>query len=102
MNNFVQSSNINIIDITNETKEYIFNLTEYDKYNIHLNTYRNFRNLYLEETDKYMQQSDRFTIEQFNILKEYRQNLRDMINNNHLNFSNSIKVEFPLKPDFIK
>jgi hypothetical protein len=50
------------------------------------------RNLILGETDKYVLCDFPLTPEQLEIVKEYRQALRDFTNNNY---------EMPEKPDFV-
>ena len=50
------------------------------------------RNLILGETDKYVLCDFPLTPEQLEIVKEYRQKLRDFTNNNY---------EMPDKPDFV-
>ena len=50
------------------------------------------RKLILEETDKYVLCDFPITTEQLEIVKEYRQALRDFTNNNY---------EMPIKPDFV-
>ena len=50
------------------------------------------RNLLLQETDKYLLPDYPITVEQLEIVKEYRQALRDFTKNNHT---------MPDRPDFI-
>lgn len=53
---------------------------------------RNQRNLILFETDKYLISDYPITSEQLQIIKDYRQALRDFTNNNYI---------LPNKPDFV-
>ena len=53
---------------------------------------KNKRNLILNETDKYMISDYPITPENLEIIKTYRQNLRDFTQNNYI---------MPEKPDFI-
>ena len=53
---------------------------------------RNTRNLILGETDKYLLPDFPITPEQLEIVKEYRQDLRDFTNNDYI---------MPVKPDFV-
>lgn len=62
------------------------NIEDIQKYN------KNIRNQLLLETDKYVLPDFPITPEQLEIVKEYRQALRDFTNNNY---------EMPKKPDFI-
>jgi len=50
------------------------------------------RNSILDETDKYLLPDFPITPEQLEIVKQYRQTLRDFTNNNY---------EMPEKPDFV-
>ncbi len=54
--------------------------------------YKKIRNNLLLETDKYLLPDFPITAEQLEIVKEYRQALRDFTNNNY---------EMPEKPDFV-
>ena len=89
---------------------------EDDFYNFNLKIYRGFRELKLIETDKYMNMLDRYTPEQVEQLKTYRQELRDFINLNQDSFKFDkdkhnlkegytpealLKVPYPIKPEFI-
>ena len=49
-----------------------------------------------------MMQIDRFSQKQMEQLKTYRQDLRDMINNNHDKFRAREPVLYPPIPDFIR
>jgi hypothetical protein len=53
---------------------------------------KNTRNLILGETDKYLLPDFPITPEQLEIIKTYRQQLRDFTNNNYI---------MPDKPDFV-
>ena len=53
---------------------------------------RNRRNIILNETDKYMISDYPITPENLEIIKTYRQNLRDFTQNNYI---------MPEKPDFV-
>ena len=66
----------------------IYRMEKYINYTLLKNT----RNLILGETDKYLLPDFPITPEQLEIVKEYRQALRDFTNNNY---------EMPKKPDFI-
>jgi predicted ATP-dependent Lon-type protease len=50
------------------------------------------RNILLNETDKYLLSDYPITPEKLEIVKEYRQKLREITNNNY---------EMPIKPEFI-
>ena len=73
-----------IIEIVSE-KLYFF---------IHTNIYYIYLNQKLQKTDAFMGQIDRYSQEQINQLKIYRQLLRDMINQE--------PIVFPEEPDFIR
>lgn len=75
------------------------NLTDDEKYNFNLKTYRAFRNNKLKSTDIYMSLTDRYTLEEIEQLKIYRQQLRDMIDLNKLKANE--KLIFPIEPSFI-
>jgi uncharacterized protein YeeX (DUF496 family) len=62
---------------------------------------RNIRNELLNKTDKYILSDYPITLEKQMIIKKYRQDLRDFINNNEIKILAGEKVEFPLVPDFI-
>ncbi len=53
---------------------------------------KNIRNLILGETDKYLLPDYPITPEQLEIIKQYRQQLRDFTNNDYI---------MPDKPDFV-
>ena len=62
---------------------------------------RNIRNELLNKTDRYILSDYPITLEQQMIIKTYRQELRDFINNNEIKILAGEKVEFPPQPDFI-
>ena len=77
-----------------DNKKWLNSLNEEEKNNLILKTYRDFRNQKLKKTDILMQQFDRFSQKQMEELTTYRQQLRDMFNND--------KIEFPIEPEFIR
>ena len=62
---------------------------------------RNIRNELLNKTDRYILSDYPITLEQQMIIKTYRQDLRDFINNNEIKILAGEKVEFPPQPEFI-
>ena len=62
---------------------------------------RNIRNESLNKTDRYFLIDYPIAYEQQMIIKKYRQDLRDFINNNEIKILSGEKVEFPPQPDFI-
>jgi hypothetical protein len=66
-----------------------------------LKTIRNIRNQLLKETDKYFLIDFPIAYEQQLIIKAYRQELRNFINNNEIKILAGEKVQFPQQPDFI-
>jgi predicted ATP-dependent Lon-type protease len=58
----------------------------------HLKALKEKRNKILSETDKYMMSDFKITTEKLEIVKQYRQALRDFTNNNYI---------MPDKPDFV-
>ena len=66
-----------------------------------LKTIRNIRNQLLKETDKYFLIDFPIAYEQQLIIKAYRQELRDFINNNEIKILAGEQVNFPIQPDFI-
>ena len=66
-----------------------------------LKTIRNIRNKLLKQTDKYFLIDYPISYEQQIIIKTYRQDLRDFINNNKEKLLNGDKIDFPKPPDFI-
>ena len=69
--------------------------------NIFLKRARNIRNELLNRTDKYVLSDYPITLEQQMIIKTYRQDLREFINNNEIKILSGDKVEFPPQPTFI-
>ncbi len=62
---------------------------------------RNIRNELLNKTDKYILPDYPITLEKQMIIKTYRQELRNFINENEINILAGEKVDFPQQPDFI-
>ena len=62
---------------------------------------RNIRNELLNRTDRYFLIDYPIAYDQQIIIKAYRQELRDFINNNEIKLLAGEKVEFPQQPDFI-
>jgi hypothetical protein len=62
---------------------------------------RNIRNELLNKTDRYFLIDYPIAYEQQLIIKKYRQDLRDFINNNEIKILAGEKVDFPPVPDFI-
>jgi len=62
---------------------------------------RNIRNELLNRTDRYFLIDYPIAYEQQMIIKTYRQELREFINNNKERILNGEKVDFPTVPDFI-
>ena len=62
---------------------------------------RNIRNELLNRTDRYFLIDYPIAYEQQMIIKKYRQDLRDFINNNEIKILAGEKVDFPPVPDFI-
>ena len=62
---------------------------------------RNIRNELLNKTDKYILSDYPISLERQMIIKTYRQDLRNFINNNEIKILAGEKVEFPTQPDFI-
>ncbi len=77
-------------------------MNEYITSNAHfLKRYRNIRNESLNKTDRYFLIDYPIEYEQQMIIKKYRQDLRDFINENEIKILAGEKVEFPKQPDFI-
>ena len=66
-----------------------------------LKRYRNIRNELLNKTDRYFLIDYPIAYEKQMIIKQYRQDLRDFINNNEIKILAGEKVEFLQQPDFI-
>jgi hypothetical protein len=62
---------------------------------------RNIRNELLNKTDRYFLIDFPIEYEKQLIIKKYRQDLREFINNNEIKILAGEKVEFPPVPDFI-
>ena len=62
---------------------------------------RNIRNELLNKTDRYFLIDFPIEYEKQIIIKKYRQDLRDFINNNEIKILAGEKVQFPQQPDFI-
>ena len=62
---------------------------------------RNIRNELLNKTDKYILSDYPITLEKQMIIKTYRQEVRDFINNYEIKIIAGEKVAFPQQPDFI-
>jgi hypothetical protein len=62
---------------------------------------RNIRNELLNKTDRYFLIDFPIEYEKQLIIKKYRQDLRDFIDNNEIKILAGEKVEFPPQPDFI-
>ena len=66
-----------------------------------LKKYRNIRNELLNKTDKYILSDYPISLEHQMIIKMYRQDLREFINNNEVRILAGEKIEFIIQPDFI-
>ena len=66
-----------------------------------LKIYRNIRNELLNKTDKYILSDYPISLEHQMIIKTYRQDLREFINNNEVRILAGEKIEFIIQPDFI-
>jgi hypothetical protein len=62
---------------------------------------RNIRNELLNKTDRYFLIDFPIGYEQQVIIKKYRQDLRNFINENEIKILAGEKVDFPKQPDFI-
>ena len=62
---------------------------------------RNIRNELLNKTDRYFLIDFPIESEKQMIIKKYRQDLRDFINENEIKILAGEKVEWPKQPDFI-
>ena len=62
---------------------------------------RNIRNELLNKTDRYFLIDYPIAYEQQMIIKKYRQDLRNFINENEIKILAGEKIEFPKHPDFI-
>ena len=94
--------NITAEEVYNMTKARFEAMSQEELYADKLRTYRSFRNQMLEQSDYYMNQIDRYTIEQLDELKTYRQALRDYVNLYVIdNDTNSIPPALPSLPLFL-
>ena len=62
---------------------------------------RNIRNELLNRTDRYILSDYPITLDQQMIIKAYRQDLRNFINDNKEQILNGEKIDFPPQPDFL-
>ena len=62
---------------------------------------RNIRNELLNRTDRYVLSDYPISLDQQMIIKAYRQDLRNFINDNKERILNGEKIDFPPQPDFI-
>ena len=62
---------------------------------------RNIRNELLNRTDRYILSDYPISLEQQMIIKAYRQDLRNFINDNKERILNGEKIDFPTQPEFI-
>ena len=62
---------------------------------------RNIRNELLNKTDRYILSDYPISLEQQMIIKAYRQDLRNFINDNKEKILNGEKIDFPTQPDFL-
>ena len=77
-------------------------MNDYITNNAHfLKRYRNIRNELLNKTDKYFLIDFPIGYEQQVIIKKYRKDLRDFINDNEIKILAGENVDFPKQPDFI-
>ena len=83
-----------------KTKERDDKMTFEEKKQEKINFTREIRNIKLEKSDIYMNQNDRYSQQQIEELKIYRQALRDMMQNEDWNDLQKT-IEFPIEPDFI-
>lgn len=73
----------------------------YDNINDVIKIIRNIRNGILSLTDKYLLPDYPISSDQLEIIKKYRNDLRDYINNNYNNFLIYKFYDLPIKPDFV-
>ena len=83
-----------------KTKERDDKMTFEEKKQEKINFTRQIRNIKLEKSDIYINQLDRYSQQQMDELKIYRQKLRDMMQNEDWDDLQKT-IEFPLEPDFI-
>ena len=87
-------------DIYLKTKERHDKMTFEEKRQEKINFTRQLRNIKLEKSDVYISQGDRYSQQQLDELKTYRQKLREIMQNEDWNDLEKT-IEFPLEPDFI-
>jgi hypothetical protein len=88
-------------DMQHSILERMNSMTPEQRYNIDLEHTRQVRNNLLEKTDIYMHQFDRFTPEQLEELKIYRQALRN-IPSDYKHLISKEVIPFPTPPTFMK
>ena len=77
-------------------------MNDYITNNAHfLKRYRNIRNELLNKTDRYFLIDFPIEYEQQLIIKKYRKDLREFINNNEIKILAGETVSWPEQPDFI-
>ena len=77
-------------------------MNDYITNNAHfLKRYRNIRNELLNKTDKYFLIDFPIQYEQQIIIKKYRQDLRNFINENEIKILAGEKIAWPEQPNFI-
>ena len=62
---------------------------------------RNIRNELLNKTDRYILEDYPLSQEEKDIVKDYRKQLRNFINENQENILNGQKIDFPPQPNFL-
>jgi hypothetical protein len=89
-------------EVYNQTKARCEAMTIAEKQDEKMRFLRGIRNQKLKESDKYINQMDRYTNQQIDELKNYRQLLRDL----PIIYSDILKldaiVEYPEEPEFIR
>ena len=95
------SEDLTLCSVYQATKARYEKMSADELYQENLSNYRIIRNEKLKQSDIYTTQIDRYTEQQLNELKQYRQDLRQLINNNHKNFKLNKPVIFPNIPSFL-
>ena len=95
------SEDLTLCSVYQATKARFEKMSTDELYQENLSNYRIIRNEKLKQSDIYTAQFDRYTEQQLNELKQYRQDLRQLINNNHENFKLNNPVIFPNIPSFL-
>ncbi len=95
------TSNIGIEASTEYTRKRFAEMSDNEKAEMAILCTRHYRNELLKESDNWMNQQDRFNTQQFDMIKRYRQELRDVMNNNINQIRMGTRVEMPKKPDFL-